>query len=84
MFDLPEHTKARAGGPGWLTEGSDLNPDGTVNLAWPATWEGGKPSLVSRYLGYEGFAYNPKDDYLFISQRFKLRHLPEERAHPEK
>jgi hypothetical protein len=75
MFDLPEHGKGRPGGPGWLTERRDLNSDGTVNFAWPVVWREGQPSLASEYIGYEGFSYSPKSDYLVLSSHFKKRDL---------
>ena len=76
IFELPEHARdERPGGPGWLTEGRDLNPDGTVNLGWPLTWKGGNPLLASQCLGYEGFSYSAKSDYLFLNSRFKQRDL---------
>ncbi len=77
MFDLPEHAKVRPGGPGWLTLRRDLNRDGSVNVGWPIIWsgQGGKPSLASEYLGYEGSPYDPKADYIFLSGHFKKRDL---------
>jgi hypothetical protein len=75
MFDLPEHGKGRPGGPGWLTERRDLNTDGTVNLAWPVVWNKGQPFLASDFLGYEGFAYSAKADYLFLSSHYSKRDL---------
>jgi hypothetical protein len=75
MFDLPEHAKARSGGPGWLTGRRDLNSDGTINLAWPVVWNKGQPSLASEYLGYEGLSYGAKSDYLFLNSHFSKRDL---------
>jgi hypothetical protein len=76
MFDLPEsHPGKGHFVKGWLTENQDTNPDGSLNLGWPITWKVGKPSFVSKYMGYEGFSYNPKQDYLQLHERFKLRDL---------
>jgi hypothetical protein len=84
MFDLPEHATARSGGPGWLTSRGEVNSDGTVNLAWPVVWNNGQPSLASGYLGYEGFSYDPKSDYLFFNSRFAKRALGSFKGKPEK
>jgi hypothetical protein len=76
MYNLPEKVKSRDyGGPGWLSDGKNVNSDGTINLDWPLTWNQGKPSLVARYIGYEGPAYNPEEDYLSLNQQFGFRDL---------
>jgi hypothetical protein len=77
IFDLPEHAKGYPSrGGGWLSQRRDVNPDGTINLDWPLSWNGEKPSLISEYLGYEGFNYSPSKDYCFLVAQFKMRRLP--------
>lgn len=76
MFELPENApRSERTGGGWVTFNSDINSDGSVNQNWPISWKNGKPSMVSRYLGYQGIPYNPKLDYLKLNGRFKKRML---------
>jgi hypothetical protein len=76
IFDLPQHADIKGRFVwGWVSLNKDSNSDGTVNLSWPIEWKEGKPKLISRYMGYEGFSYNPSQDYLYLLKHFKMRDL---------
>ena len=38
----------------WVTWGTEVNKDGTVNIGWPIRWEQGRPTLVSGFAGLQG------------------------------
>src|SRR5262249_54074683 len=55
VFDLPEHSTAgRLTFDNWVRGNADANPDGSVNLSWPLTWQQGRPWLVSGCSGSPG------------------------------
>jgi hypothetical protein len=81
VFDLPERAPARDryGFGGWLhdmpTEEPPVNPDGTVNLAWPVSWRSGDPRLVAGFQGLEGQPYDAVAEYRYLNARYKPRDL---------
>jgi hypothetical protein len=76
MFDLPEDAppEQRFSFADWTRARTDVNPDGTVNLAWPLRTTGGAPRLVA---GCEGTAgnYSAKEEFAFLRYRFPNRDL---------
>jgi hypothetical protein len=81
MFNLPEHAPAREqfGFGAWIQQKfpgeSSINSDGTINLAWPISWNDGKPRLVSGFQGYEGPPYRPAAEFDYLLKHFKYRDL---------
>ena len=77
VFDLPENASAgqRLTFASWARGRSGLNPDGTVNLAWPLSWSQGKPRLVAGCEGAAGGSYSARDEYAFLRYKFKYRDL---------
>lgn len=75
IFDIPENAPQRIPGPLWERGFSDINPDGTVNQAWPIRWNGGQPQLVAGRQGVAGGAYSPRNEYSFMRFRHKSRDL---------
>jgi hypothetical protein len=77
VFDLPENGSSgqRRTFASWARGRSDLNPDGTVNLAWPLSWSQDKPRLVAGCEGAAGNDYSAGDEFAFLRYRFKYRDL---------
>jgi len=78
MFDLPDSTPAGPGVSlaGWNRGGTDVNPDGTFDQAWPLLWNQGRPRLVSGRNGAAGAEYSAAKEYAMLRYRFKYRELP--------
>jgi hypothetical protein len=74
VFDLPENGSQRIPGAEWERGQTDVNPDGTINVAWPIVWNHGKPSLASGRIGDAG-AYSATNEYEFLRFRYKYRDL---------
>jgi hypothetical protein len=76
-FQLPQHGSPtnRFVTAAWLGSDKATNSDGTINLAWPLKWSGGRPNLVSRCEGYEGPTYRPIEEYHYLRARFPKREL---------
>jgi hypothetical protein len=75
MFDVPETDGQRVPSALWERRNSDVNPDGTINQAWPLVWNGGKPRLVAGRQGSAGSAYSVRNEYSFMRFRYKYRDL---------
>jgi len=88
MFNLPEHAPATEKvrffmwsnvgiGPSGDEQVLDRNFDGTVNLAWPITWNDGRPRLLSLQTGVNGVGclYRVVDEYQFFKAHYNLRRL---------
>jgi len=81
MFALPEHAPARElFGFGWwvqmeFPDETPNNKDGTVNLAWPISWNNGKPLLVSGFQGYQGPPYDAVAEFDYLLKHYKYRDL---------
>lgn len=77
VFDLPETAPAeqRRSFKGWVNWPPPA-PDGTVSLAWPLTWAGGRPALVDPYEGSEGGRYAAVEEHRHLRDRFPFRALP--------
>jgi len=81
MFALPEHAPAREQfGFGWwmqtqFPDQTPINKDGTVNLAWPISWNNGRPYLVSGFQGYEGPPYRAAAEFAYLTKHYKYRDL---------
>ena len=50
-------------------------PDGKVNLAWPLSWQSGRPEFVGLRLGSEGHPYAARAEYEYLLARFRFRRL---------
>ncbi|HET7626342.1 MAG TPA: hypothetical protein VFM25_13875 [Verrucomicrobiae bacterium] len=74
VFDLPGNGSQRIPGAGWERGQTDVNPDGTINAAWPVVWNGGKPSLASGRVGNAG-SYSATNEFEFLRFRYKYRDL---------
>jgi hypothetical protein len=77
VFDLPEKAPAseRRSFKGWINWPPPAS-DGTVSLAWPLTWESGRPILVAPYEGSEGPRYAAAEEYRYLLDRYPFRALP--------
>lgn len=81
MFALPEHAPAKEQfGFGWwiqteFPDESPINKDGTVNLAWPISWNNGRPHLISGFQGYEGPPYRAAPEFDYLMKHYKYRDL---------
>src|SRR5205823_3845724 len=81
-FELPE--SVRPGGRqgfspsfgGWFTDRTQINEDGTTNLAWPILWRKGSPVLVTRFQGFQGPRHDAGGEYRYFLQNYPLRRLP--------
>jgi len=78
VFDLPDSTPTGPGVSlaGWDRGGTDVNPDGTFDQAWPMLWNQGRPRLVSGRKGAAGAEYSAAKEYSMLRYRFKYRELP--------
>jgi len=77
MFALPE-----AGQPaevwdfgGWRPGPTAVHPDGTVNLAWPVIWNGGRPRLAAGRDPAPRPAYAAQKEFAFLRYKFPPRDL---------
>jgi hypothetical protein len=77
VFDLPENAPDQQRVPfgDWMRGRSDLNPDGTINLAWPLAWNRGNPVLVAGCEGAAGSNYSVADEYAYLRYHFRYRDL---------
>lgn len=82
VFDLPEaatnsmHPKYFA----WSlatkeSPSSDINSNGTFNIAWPIRWNNGQPQLVTGETGMEGpvDVYDVPGEYMYFKTHYKFR-----------
>jgi hypothetical protein len=74
VFDLPERRPAgdRRVFKGWINWPA---PDagGSVNLAWPVTWQAGRPSLAAPFAGADGSRYGALEEYRHLLAHFPFR-----------
>lgn len=77
-FDLPEAAtnNPSASAMTWESGRSEINADGSFNVAWPMRWNKGRPILVRRYTGLSGPAYTVLGDYHIFRARYPFRELP--------
>lgn len=76
-FDLPEQgpvTERTPSRPALPAPG-EANPDGSVNLAWPLVWNGGRPHLVAGSQGALDPGYAPQQDFTFLRYKARWRDL---------
>jgi hypothetical protein len=60
----------------WLTMKTEYNNDGTINRAWPITWNHGDPSLISGCLGLRGIGrYDAAKEFLYFRSKCAFRNL---------
>jgi hypothetical protein len=76
VFDLPEVAPQalRRVFRGW-TNWPIADGQGKVSLAWPISWQSGRPELVASYEGAEGKPYGAVAEYRYFRQRFPFRSL---------
>jgi hypothetical protein len=80
VFEIPEKVPVsgkREVFGGWVTMRTELNDDGTENLAWPVSWQNGRPCLVSGYHGLQGFEarYQAAEEYDYFRNKYRMRNL---------
>ena len=80
LFDLPESAPMGNGAryfAGWISQRTEVNSDGTVNLAWPITWNRGHPELISGCIGLQGInaRYQAAAEYDYFYHKYKMRDL---------
>ena len=77
VFNLPENATNRPRFYPWHENYTDVNPDGTVNVAWPLTWRTGRPRLVSGETGIQGIVdlYHPAREYDYFLRHYAMRDL---------
>ena len=76
-FELPENGSAgdRAPSRPQLAAPGETNADGSLNLAWPMVWNGGRPRLVAGSTGALDPGYSPAQDYTFLRYKTRFRDL---------
>lgn len=76
-FDLPANGSAadRAPSRPALQAPGEANPDGSVNLAWPIVWNGGRPHLLAGSRGALDPGYAPQQDFTFLRYKYRFRDL---------
>ena len=76
VFDLPEAAPEhmRLLFKGW-TNWPRAAADGSVNLAWPISWQSGRPELIASYSGSEGKPYDAVGEYRYFRSHFPYRPL---------
>ena len=78
LFELPERSAtATPRFYPWRTHGTDRNPDGTVNCAWPITWNDGSPRLLSGATSIQGAVdlYDPAGEFEYFRANYRYRDL---------
>jgi hypothetical protein len=79
IFDLPEHAAPAQRNTffGWITYGQDVNPDGSVNIAWPLSWTNATPKLLSGQTGIQGIVdvYDVLSEYKHFYSHYHFRSL---------
>lgn len=76
VFDLPETAPEGERRPfkGWVNWPAP-DADGNVSIAWPITWQDGRPALLAGYEGSEGRPYNAVAEYRHFREHYPLRPL---------
>ena len=76
VFAIPEAAPAeeRFSFKGW-SNWPEPDERGQVNLAWPVTWQHGRPELVTSYEGSMGQPYPAAREYRFLLDTFPYRSL---------
>jgi hypothetical protein len=76
-FDLPQQGSAADRAPSRppLPAPGETNPDGSVNLAWPIAWIGGRPQLIAGSQGALDPGYAPQQDFTFLRYKTRYRDL---------
>ena len=82
VFNLPEHVTTTNvvnfhRFAGWVSYDSEINSDGSINVAWPIYWNHGNPYLVSGNQGLQGFdaRYKASDEYDYYRKVYDFRAL---------
>lgn len=77
VFELPESVPGgqRLSFCDWTRQNSGLNADGTANLAWPLSWNEGRPRLVAARPGTAAGDYAVRDEYVYLRYHFRYRNL---------
>jgi hypothetical protein len=79
VFEVPENAPQRIPSATWHRGQSDINPDGTFNLAWPLTFQGGNPRLLSGRQGSPG-PYSARNEYSYMRYQYEPRDLSKVRV----
>ena len=76
VFDLPEAApeSERRSFKGWINW-PPADASGEVSLAWPLSWDSGKPRLIAPYAGSEGIPYSAASEYRHLRERYPFRTL---------
>jgi len=76
VFELPENSPGQPMiSANYFRGRTDINPDGTFNLAWPISLGAGPPRLVSGCDGLAGENYSPQKEFNYLRFHFKYRDL---------
>jgi hypothetical protein len=82
IFEIPDRAEPNEGHKffgkafgGWITLGTHIYADGSLNLAWPITWNDGNPALRSGYIGLQGARYDAAEEYRELREKYSLRKL---------
>jgi hypothetical protein len=76
VFELPENSPGQPVMTANYFRGyTDMNPDGTFNLAWPISLNAGSPRLVAGCEGSAGDNYSPQKEFNYLRFKFKYRDL---------
>ena len=75
IFEAPESGGARLPFAQWERGQTDVNQNGSLNLAWPLMWNEGRPRLVAGRQGTAGSTYSIATEYDYFRYNFKPRDL---------
>jgi hypothetical protein len=76
VFELPENSPGQPViAANYFRGHTDMNPDGTFNVAWPISLSAGQPRLVSGCEGVAGDNYSPQKEFNYLRFHFKYRDL---------
>lgn len=79
IFELPEKlpykTRDQVQFGGWLSMGTDINSDGSINVAWPISWDHRGPSLIAGFSGLQGRRYDAAEEYRYFRSKYPMRNL---------
>jgi hypothetical protein len=76
VFDLPEVAaqQLRLLFKGWANW-PQADAQGNVSLAWPISWQSGRPELAASYEGMDGKPYSAVAEYRYLRDHFPYRRL---------
>lgn len=76
-FNLPQKSQqpGQFGFEQWSRNNTDINPDGTANMAWPILWNDGKPQLAAGRPGKLAGPFDAKNEFTLLRFKYPQRDL---------